>query len=317
MIRISYSRVQSYLKCPYQHYLRYYEGLRLKKPIRPLYFGSDFHKLLELRGRKQELALAKEEISDKYYDMKPQWQAELGDNYVEDLFTIFGDYNRVYKDAILPTKTEQPFEVKIGRYRGEPVYFIGIIDELYELDDKSIKIGEHKTFNRKPSLSTLTLNTQKCLYAKAAQYIYGILPHGVIWDYIKSTPAKSPVWLEKSGRFSTAKSQDVTNYSWLRACKEHGITDKDIIRQGKQYKGNLPNFFFRVEQDFLPQMVDTVWESFVYTCKDITKQGSTNKTRNFTRDCEYCSYYAICHSECTGGNTKNLIDKDYEVKERS
>ena len=46
---ISYSRVQSYLGCPYSHYLRYVRRLSKKKPERPLYFGTDFHKLLELR----------------------------------------------------------------------------------------------------------------------------------------------------------------------------------------------------------------------------------------------------------------------------
>lgn len=282
-----------------------------------MYFGTDFHKLLELRGDKKALKQARTEIEDKFYDMRPNWQEDLGgDSYVDDLFTIFKDYCRVYRDAPLPDLTEQKFEIKIGNYKGEPVYFIGYIDELYMLDDDFIKIGEHKTFNRKPSLSTLTLNTQKCLYAKATQFVTGVLPQGVIWDYIKSTPAKSPIWLEKSKRFSTAKNQDVTNYSWLRACKEKGIDDKEVIRQGRAYKGNLPNFYFRVEQDFIPAMVETVWDSFKYTCRQIVKETETNRARNFTRDCEYCSYYAICHSECTGGNTKHLIEREYTIKER-
>lgn len=318
-MHISYSRFASYLSCPYKHYLGYVERLTPKKPARPLYFGSDFHKLLELRGNKKELKKAKVEIADKFYEMPASWQSELGENYVDDLFSIFLDYNKVYKEAPLPHITEHPFEILLGYYKGEPVYFVGVIDELYlykKQGKKFIKIGEHKTFNRKPDMNTLTMNTQKCLYAKATQIERGVLPQEVIWDYIKSTPAKEPIWLPKSERFSESKSSEITPYSWARACKERQIDDIEIIEKGeKLYGQNISNFFFRVPQELYPQMIDNVWEGFVYTCKDIAKQGHKNKTKNITRDCQYCSFRDICFSEMSGGDTKYIISKNYQEKE--
>lgn len=318
-MHISYSRFSTYLSCPYKHYLGYVKRLELKKPVRPLYFGSDFHKLLELRGKKAELRKAKEDISDKYYEMPASWQSELGEDYVDDLFSIFRDYNKVYDGAPLPHITEHPFEILLGYYKGEPVYFVGVIDELYlykKCGKKFIKIGEHKTFNRKPDMNTLTMNTQKCLYAKATQIERGILPQEVIWDYIKSTPAKEPVWLPKSGRFSESKSSDITPYSWVRACRKHGIDNKDTIRKGSVLYGqNTSNFFFRVPQELYPQMVENIWDGFVYTCKDIARQGRRNKTKNVTRDCQYCNFRDICFSEMSGGDTKYIIDKNYKEKE--
>ena len=71
-MKISYSRFSSYLRCPYRHYLGYYECLRAKKPVRPLYFGTDFHKLLELRNDPEKLAEAQKTIGEQYYELKPQ-----------------------------------------------------------------------------------------------------------------------------------------------------------------------------------------------------------------------------------------------------
>jgi hypothetical protein len=306
------------LSCPYKHYLGYVKRLRLKKPVRPLYFGSDFHKLLEFRNDKKGLKVALSEIKEKFYEMPASWQSDLGEDYVQDIREIFTDYRRVYKDTPQPHETERPFEILIGYYKGEPVYFIGIIDELYKYKrhgEKFIKVGEHKTFNRAPDLNTLVMNTQSSLYAKATLLETGILPSSVIWDYIKSTPAKRPIWLEKTQRFSNAKSADITHYSWNRACKEREIDDEKILNQGLIYQSNITNYYKRIELDLHPGMVDSVWDGFVYTAKQIVAHGEKNKTKNITMNCKWCNYRDICYAEFTGGDVDYLIKKNYEVKE--
>lgn len=321
-MNISYSRVSAYLSCPYKHYLGYIECLKVKKPERPLFFGSDFHKLLELRNRPEELAKAKQEIGRTYYELNPQFQAELGENYVFDLSEIFKDYQEIYKDCPQPHVTEQEFRIPLGKYKDETIYFKGIIDELYKYKHKStgekfIKIGEHKTFSRKPDQSLLVMNTQKCLYAQACKILYGILPESVIWDYIKSTPAAEPIWLEKSKRFSESKSDKITPFSWRRACEKRNITDEETLAKADNYVGNIPNYFFRCEIDIVPKMVDDIFEGFVYQAKQIAIQGHKNKTKNITRDCSWCSYQPICYAELTGADVGYLIEKDYERYERN
>lgn len=320
-MNISYSRVASYMSCPYAHYLNYELGVRLAKPVKPLYFGSDFHKLLELRGDSKAIKQAKKEIKEAYYDLKPGWQAELGETYVEDLFSIFKDYCRVYREAPIPTITEKDFELPMFEHKGEPYLFKGKIDELYLRKQRStgkkyIKVGEHKTFSRRPDTNTLVMNVQKNLYAKAAHILYGVLPRSVIWDYIHSTPAMEPIWLEKSKRFSMAKSGQITPFSWLRACKARGITDEETLARAEDFKGNIPAFFFRVEQDFIPQMVESTWEGFMFQAKLIARYGAKNKTKNMTRNCSYCSYRDICYTELTGGNLLYLLQRNYTMKPR-
>lgn len=319
-MHISYSRASSYLKCPYLHYLRYVEGLQAIRPARPLHFGTDFHKLLEVRKDPEQVLVEWNRMKEKFYDMPADWQSELGENYPDDLFSIFSDYQEMWAGTPLPKETEHPFELNIAQECGEDIIFVGVIDELYKYKNKegkkSIEIGEHKTFTRPPDMSSLFMNTQKSLYCKAAQLIWGILPRTVRWDYIRSTPAKSPVWLEKSGRFSASKSQEITVNSWRRACAEKGITDPEIIAQGEMYRGNENNYFFRVQQDVYPEMVDEIFDGFVYTCRDIVRRGSENKVKNITRDCSWCTYRDICMAEMSGGNREYIVEKNFTTREQ-
>ena len=320
-MNISYSRVASYMSCPYAHYLGYELGVRSAKPQRPLYFGTDFHKLLEVRNDEKALSEAKEAIKDTYYEIPPQWQSELGPDYLEELFCIFSDYCDIYRDAPIPSITEQEFELPMFEFRGEPYLFKGKIDEVYKrksraTGEKFLKVGEHKTFNRRPDNNTLVMNIQKNLYAKAVHILYGILPKSVIWDYIHSKPAPQPIWLERSKRFSEAKSQQITPYSWLRACKEHSITDKKVLARAEEFRGNVPAFFFRVEQEYDPIMVEETWKGFKFQAHLIAKYGHKNKTKNMTRNCSFCQYRDICYTQLTGGNLDHLMERSYEVKPR-
>ena len=291
--------------------------LEKKKPERPLYFGTDFHKLLELRNDPAALKEAQQNIKDTFYALPPSYQSDLGDNYVQDLFTIFKDYRQVYRDVRQPQVTEKEFEFEVGKVKDEPIVFVGKIDELYLLKHqgvKSIIVGEHKTFSNKPSMDFLVMNPQKCLYAKAAYFLKGILPDKVKWDYIKSVPASEPIWLDKTKRFSEAASTKITPMSWRRACKERNILDPDILAKGDRYASNISEFFFQVELDIDPAMVETIWDGYMYTAKQIVRFGESNKTKNATRDCSWCPYRDICYSEMTGGDTEYIIARDFEDK---
>ena len=314
-MHISYSRFSTYLGCPYCHYLAYVEGWTKKKTERPLFFGSDFHKLLEYRIHPDKIDEIKEQIRDTYYSLTGEQQADLGGDYLEDLFTIFDDYQDVWKDAPLPTMTEQEFNIPIAKYKGEDIIFKGIIDELYFNPDESISVGEHKTFSKMPNKDFLVMNTQKSLYAKAVEILYGELPKTIRWDYIRSKPADYPVWLEKSNRFSTSASQNITPYSWRRACQERGITDEETLNSGDKYSQNIPNFFFRTEMDYIPEMIDDIWDGFVYTVKDIVIRGTKNKTKNVSQGCSWCGYRDICHAELTGGNVEAILEHDFKRRD--
>jgi hypothetical protein len=137
----------------------------------------------------------------------------------------------------------------------------------------------------------------------------------VRWDYIKSSPAKYPIWLEKSNRFSAAASKEITPDSFKRACKERGITEKAVLKQAEQYAGNETNFFFRVEQDVYPEMVEDVFNGLLYTCKDIVNRGKENTVKNITRDCSWCEYRDICMAEMSGADREYVITQKFQRRE--
>lgn len=321
-MKISNSRFSLYLRCPYAHYLRYYEGLAEKLKGRPLSFGSDMHKLLQHRNDPKQLKQARKEIGEYFYNLPEAQQAKLGgDDYIVDLQSIFFDYQNLYADHRQPKYTERKFKVKVATYRGEPIIFNGIIDEIYKIKTRRPKtyrviIGEHKTFSRKPDLSALTMNIQKNLYAKAYYFKTGILPDEVIWDHICSNPAQEPVYLVQSGRFSKAATKKVTPQSFLRACERLEITDPKVLAQADEYKNNISEFFFKTPQDVIPEAVDAIWDDFLYVSRDIVRQGHKNKVRNITRDCGWCEFRSVCNAELSGNDANYIKEQFYTQRER-
>lgn len=317
MITVSYSKVSKYRDCPQSHHWGYVQRLKPKAMSRPLSFGSDFHKLLECRTDDKLLEQAIQGIKDKYDELTPQQQEDLGEDYVEGLLQVFEDYQRRWCDTELPNVTEHEFYLPLGKYKGEDVMFHGIIDELYfnkETGEVSI-IGEHKTFSKMPDMSILAMNQQVCLYAKAVEQEFGVMPTKVRWDYIKSQPSKEPIWLDKSQRFSEAANSQITPYSWQRACKRRRIEDKAILSKAKLYEPNIDNFFFRCEMEIHPEMVNSIYNDFKTTVKELVAKGSTNTTKHVSRDCAWCSYQPLCYGQFTGADLEYIIEKDYTIKE--
>jgi hypothetical protein len=309
-IKISYSRLSSYLSCPQKHYFSYIESLRPKGVVRPLSFGSDFHKLLQYRHNPIALSKVRQEIRNAYEELTQK--EALGETYLSDLDEIFSDYLELYSDEEKPIEAEHEFLILIGKYKGEPIYFHGIIDEIYA----DASLGEHKTFSYPPDSNILAMNMQTTLYAKAYEIETGKKPPRIRWDYIKSKPAERPVWLSTSNRFSDAKSSKITPYSWRRACEEQGIEEDDVIDKAERFKDNLNNFFFRKTVEIVPAMVDSVWNDFKSTAKDLVIRGATNKVKNITKDCSWCNYRPICYAEFTGADADYVKKTDYTIKER-
>ena len=67
-----------------------------------------------------------------------------------------------------------------------------------------------------------------------------------------------------------------------------------------------------VKEDYIPEMVDEIFEGFKYTAKLIAKQGELNKTKHTGTNCSWCDYKQICYAELTGGNVEYVKKKDFE-----
>lgn len=311
---ISYSRANLYAKCPQAHWYRYVEKLQPKGIVRALQFGTDFHSLLEVRNDDEKVKEALESISDNCKGLSPKNQQELGETYLEDISAIFEDYMQLYGKEELPDATEKPFRIPLGRFKGEAVYFTGFIDGIYDTAD-GLVIEEHKTFSTKPDPTILTLSQQKCLYIKALEKEYGDPPFGVIWDYVRSTPAKVPAVL-KNGTLSKAKSTTITPMSYRRAVEAQETVDAGAYLHAEAYTENIENFYFRVKQrNLFPDLVNQVWDDFKTVSKDIARNGGQNRQMNMSRDCSWCSFRPICMAFATGQDVKAVKKQQFKEQE--
>ena len=308
-MNISYSRLTTFMDCPYKFHLRYNEGIRRKAVVRPLSFGSDFHELLEKRTHPEEVAKVLDRIRNDFYGLTPREQEALGEDYPDDVAAVFEEYTNYWKDDVHPDMTEVEFNINLGTYKGEPIIFNGFIDGYFK-EPKMIE--EHKTFSKKPDNIKLFMNYQTSLYAKAIQQLTGEFPKRIRWDYIKSTPPASPIWLEKSQRFSTAKNDNITVGSFRKACAERGVETSDSLLSA--YIGNESNFFFRREVDIYPDMVEKVFSDFKDSIKVLlNSQKMGYKSKNIGQGCSWCDYQDICYGEFTGADVADIIRRDFTI----
>lgn len=304
----SISQVSCFRGCKKEWEYRYRDRLQLRAPQRPLYMGSTIHKLLELRANGEDW---KEYLNTKvraeFEAMPADYQAELGEDFLECCFDIMSQYDWAYQNEnIKYLKTELKIDCKIrGRKR-----FIGIVDAICELDGKQY-LMEHKSFkSNKMSLDQTWLNAQTCLYIKVLNEHYGYNIVGVIWDMIK-TSAPQPPRVLKSGQFGKQYG-DQTLYSFAKA----GVEDipQDIY---EEIKDNYKNFVDRYITPVIPSVVESVWVDFVQTVDEISKCKVCPKSLG--RDCDWCGFKNLCQTELTGGDveyTKQLYYTTPEQREQ-
>lgn len=309
MLKVSYSEVNAYRMCPRSHYYGYVRRLKTKEPVKPLQFGTDFHKLMEHRDNPAKVKQILEEIAVT----ADEHRNAFGDDYTNNLTHIWEDYCTHWKGDTRPVETEHWFQLPIGQYKGNKVYFVGVVDEVYSADEYgAVMLGEHKTFSRAPNKVDLAMSNQPYLYAAAYEMENGVFPQWVQWDHIKSTEASAPPWLEKSKRFSKAKTQSVTEYSYRRACYEHRVEpDPEEL---ERYRENNSHFFFRTRMELNPQHGAQVMEDFKQTARSIIKCGGKNRAQYCGMNCSWCRYQPICYAEIMGLDPEEIIAQDFLEK---
>lgn len=319
-VKVSYSRVSKYLRCPYSHYLSYVKRLQPKTKSVSLQFGSDFHRLLEHRGApKEEIKTVLHELKIVYDNQPDYFKEQLGSDYIKNLKTIFLDYQKVWKSKPIPDLIEFEFNLDLGQsLDGEDIVFNGFIDSMYFDDtgaaNENTVIEDHKTFSVTPDADVAFMSTQKHLYAKAVEELTGYMPKEFLWDYIKNKPASEPKVL-KSGKLSEAQSKSITPHSWRRACKKLGIKDKEYIKKGVElYGSNIDSFFYQVREPINPDFVNETFKNFKEVVADIVNKGHVNKVKSCGTNCSWCEMKPICIAEAYGNDLEKVLEENFIQK---
>jgi RecB family exonuclease len=170
--KISYSRINAYLFCPYKYKLIYIDNQYV--PLNAdITFGQIIHKTLEkYHSRGGENLPELVECYDESWENKgfasPQQNFEYylrGTAMLENYFKSFSasDVKILY--------TEKSFDANIGKYR-----FIGIIDRIDEYPDGTKEIMDYKTHIKIWDKQRVDKDLQLTLYAYACKNIFGFTP---------------------------------------------------------------------------------------------------------------------------------------------
>ncbi|MCA6069964.1 MAG: PD-(D/E)XK nuclease family protein [Endomicrobium sp.] len=170
--KISYSRVSTYLFCPYKYKLVYLDNMHI--PVNAdITFGHIIHKTLEQFHSETEQSY---DNLFEYYDSS--WK--------KDGFTdpqqIFEYYNRGkhmlenYYESFSESEAEvlyveKAFDANIGKYR-----FIGIIDRIDKYSDGTYEVMDYKTHAKIWEQERIDKDLQLSFYAYACRNVFGFNP---------------------------------------------------------------------------------------------------------------------------------------------
>lgn len=200
-LRLSYSSISTYEKCPWQYFLQYVE--KLERPRSPaLSFGSSLHGALERFHSGTEKP--DPDLEDLLGWLEAAWESEGYSDDAEQeayrqrgrsILTRYYESNR--ERPVVPVALEQRFLLPMDGWD-----LSGVMDRVDRYPDGSYEIVDYKTNSKLPPLFRLQEDKQLPIYQMAAAQVLGIRParltfHYLVPDQRYTTPAYTPEQLER------------------------------------------------------------------------------------------------------------------------
>jgi CRISPR/Cas system-associated exonuclease Cas4 (RecB family) len=312
MLKVSQSKLKVWRKCRQAYGYKYIDGLRRKKPSRPLKFGTIAHYILETAANGDDW----EEALDKLAIKEQRALAEARDEYgdiIEDVRTIMTEYFRYYKKdtvSYIPynkQRAEHLFEIPITK----SILFKGKIDGFAKTGNGLRWLVEHKTFSRMPSEDHRWRNIQSAVYLWVADKLKVKLD-GVMWDYIGSKPPSVPTVL-KDGSTSTRQIDSFPSVI-RKTLKERGELNDEKYKSMLEQDSSR-NWFQRIYTRKRPQVIEAIVDDFIETAKEIEEIGQTSRVRTIDQHCDYCEYEPLCRAVMQGHDVKFTEKMEYYHEE--
>ncbi len=189
-MRLSATRIKTYLTCPRQFRYIYVDELP-RVPTTPLLFGSAMHETLrwlhECRMENGVLASIEQATADfgQRWNGLLQAQAPVfkpgmtSQDYEAMARQMLAVHLKVSRKAPVPLLLEFPFEVAIGEHT-----LVGIFDRVDE-GETGLVVMDYKTGSRKPSPRDVEADLQLTIYAFGVQQMFGLPVEKVICHWLR------------------------------------------------------------------------------------------------------------------------------------
>jgi hypothetical protein len=320
---VSYSKLDSYKSCPMKYKYAYIDKLEPKVKSRSLVIGSHIHKLIEqfyLQRNPELLAkrVAPDNLSWRDYLMqviKPEYEKldednkkELGENYINDLIKIIGQYEFYYtNDKLEIVDLENKKQCYLGKYNNKDVTLTYICDGVVKVGDREF-LMEHKSYKTEPMTYENTwMNLQTSIYVDKLNNLEGHHIDSVLWDNIKSVAPAKPNIL-KSGAYGK-QAGNVTMFSFIscdtimqgldavvNAYKEL-LNNPDIV--ALEIENNYTNFLSRHTTTFNKVALNNILEDS-NTIIDTITNDKVKYYRNMGWTCNGCPFKDFCKKDMCG-----------------
>lgn len=312
--RVSQSKVNTWRRCRRAYWYKYVEKLRRKRVSRPLKFGRIVHSMIEGYANSDDPMKVLAQIAKREAKMFRSQEEEWGD-LIEDIRVIMTDYFEFHDPKSLTyirmkgKSSEFTFEVEIAN----GILATGLLDNLGKA--KGLRwLVEHKTFNQMPNDDHRWRNLQGALYLKINDMLKLPKLDGIVWDYIRSKPPSTPQIL-KNGQVS-ARALDTLPTRVREFAAENKLSLKGKYAQLiKSAEANRSKYFQRIFTPVKQKLVDTLFEDFVETAKEMKNLHGNVKERHIGRHCDWCEFEGLCRGELMGLDVKFIKAKEYEVSD--
>ncbi len=182
-LRLSYSAVSCYEKCPLSYRFQYVDGLEVD-PTPYLAFGRSMHAALEwLYGRQTPEPPTLESLLaylDKCWESEGYSDLDEERSYLRNAREVLTQYYYSnLHDFRLPVAVEERFEMDMGDF-----VLSGVIDRVDCNPNGTYEILDYKTSRRLPELNRLREDLQLPIYQLACRDVWGITPAKLTFYYL-------------------------------------------------------------------------------------------------------------------------------------
>lgn len=286
--RFSFSRLNSFKKCPRQHYYTYIEQVETKENTTTIP-GSLFHECLELHAKGLDYMKPIQEFARHC----TEGRLEIEPDTLEETFTEYLRYHarNLEREEVLLVEAEYIDDL------GDEDIFIVKIDKVVRTPEGYIVLRDTKTtLNKlKYTQEDVTFNQQLHTYLP---YVEEILKERV--DCLEIDEVRiaklQPVPLLRSGKPSTNKSllELVTYEAYYNCLCEMGLETErefqpilDYLRQ----RGHP--LFNRIRVQVLDRNISSMIAQDILDTYQCAKLGYNYRVTGPL--CNYCPYKALCH----------------------
>lgn len=317
-VKVRGSEVQSFLRCRKKWNWEWVEGYRPNIPNNKLFFGTLFHKYLEVLYDTKQPKDAYDVTLQLFQDTDVSGMEQPE---VASIWNLFEIVSQQYLEKWW--ENDETWEILATEYHFEieldgTVVFEGTIDLIFKDEKGRIWFADHKTTNSIDKYEkNAVMDRQISRYWWALTKL-GMEPYGFIYNIILKDYPEKPKLL-KTGKLSTAKTQKTTLDLYLQAIEDCGL-DVDNYQEYLQFlKENPREYFKRVVVKRTPMEAATAMHEFYWTVKDTVKlrnEPSDYLYRNITSDCSWeCSFYQVCQLDIQGQSIDSLLNTVFTKEE--